>query len=162
MMGNRPTPTRASTLGAYERKIAEITAPATARQEKCSDAPPDVLEACAALDDPVDAVRVAAVLPVPALAPVVVVAAAVPLALGVETTAATEGSPVYIAALENVWQLLDAGMRAEYPMLVIGPSDSAGCVYVRVTPASTYTPGKSWLSPSHDSKTWSRAAFGAL
>lgn len=81
-------------FGAYARMMADMIEPITAKQEKCSASAPDVLDACAALDEPVDAVRVALVLPVPALAPVAVAAAVLPLALVAETTAATDGSPV--------------------------------------------------------------------
>ena len=54
------------------------------------------------------------------------------------------------------------GIAAVYGIVEMTPSDSGGCVYVRVTPPSTYTPGKSWLSERHDSNVPLRYAAGAL
>ena len=59
-----------------------------------------------------------------------------------------------------VTQLDDAGMGAVNGIVVIGPSDSGGCVYVVATPSVVYTPTKYWLSESHISKTPFCAAFG--
>jgi hypothetical protein len=60
-------------------------------------------------------------------------------------------------------QLLLAGTRAVYGIVVIGPRLTAGWVYVVTAPsAPVYTPGKSWFSESQDSKVPLRALLGAL
>lgn len=84
--------------------------------------------------------------PVLELAPTVVpVAVAVaPEAMG---SAANRSDDWYVTQLD------EAGIRGVYGIVEIGPRDSGGWTYDVVTPFVVYTPGKSWFSESHISKT---------